>query len=138
MRIGILALVIDVVRHAERVEALRVEIRGTGLSSTSHVVEKPVPLDAATGRALGRVLLDYGWTRWSPSGCMFDPAAAFRFRRGTEATVVKICFECGEMALDGIEGRFSEKKILGHRERQAWLRAAKKAFPGDPTLRAVK
>ena len=36
---------------------------------------------------------------------------------------------CGEMALDGIDGRFSEKKVPSFAARNAFLRAAKKAFP---------
>ena len=120
---------LDVVRNAERFEALPVEMQGTGLSSTSRVVEKPVAVSAATGRALGRVLTSYDWTSWSPSACMFDPAVAFRFTRGTQSTIVQVCFMCGEMALDGIDGRFSEKKILSFEARNGFLRAAKKAFP---------
>lgn len=126
-----LAALLDVVRHADRVEALPVAIEGVGLSSTARIVEEPVAVDTASGRSLGRRLVAYDWTRWSPSACMFNPAVAFRFRRGAEATVVQICFECGEMALDGIEGRFSEKKILSASDRRAWLRAAKKAFPRE-------
>jgi hypothetical protein len=33
------------------------------------------------------------------------------------------------MALAGIGGRFSEKKIVSPRAVRAWLRAARKAFP---------
>ena len=124
-----LAALLDTVRHADRVEALPVEIIGAGLSSTSRAVDKPVPVKAETGRALGRVLTGYDWTSWSPSACMFDPAVAFRFTRGAQSTVVKVCFQCGEMALDGIEGRFAEKKILSFEARNAFLRAAKRAFP---------
>ena len=60
---------------------------------------------------------------------MFMPAVGFRFSRGKDATVVKVCFMCGEMALAGIDGRFAEKKILSPEARNAFLRAAKKAFP---------
>ena len=126
-----LAAMLGIVRNAERVEALPVEIEGVGLSSTSRVVEKPVAVDAATGRALGRVLTRYDWTSWSPSACMFDPGVAFRFTRGAQSTVVQVCFMCGEMALDGIDGRYSEKKILSFAARNAFLRAAKKAFPRE-------
>ena len=124
-----LAALLDAVRNAERVEALPVEIIGEGLSSTSRVVEKPVAVNAATGRALARILTGYAWTSWSNSACMFDPAVAFRFTRGATATVVKVCFMCGEMALDEINGRFGEKKGLSFSSRNAFLRAAKKAFP---------
>ncbi len=37
-----------VVRDAERVDALPVEMRGEGLSGIPQVVERPVPLDRAT------------------------------------------------------------------------------------------
>jgi hypothetical protein len=124
-----LVAMLDVVRNAQRFEALPVAIEGIGLSSTSHAVEKPVAVDAATGRALARILTRYDWTSWSASACMFDPAVAFRFTRGAQSTIVKVCFMCGEMALDGIEGRFSEKKGLSFAARNAFLRAAKKAFP---------
>jgi len=124
-----LAAMLDIVRNAERVEALPVEIVGDGLSSSSRTVEKPVAVNAATGRALGRVLTRYDWTSWSPSACMFMPAVAFRFSRGTDSTVVKVCFMCSEMALAGITGRFAEKKILPFEARNRFLRAAKKAFP---------
>ena len=126
-----LAAFLETVRHAERVEALPVEIIGEGLSSTSRVVDKPVTVNAETGRALGRVLTGYDWASWSASACMFDPAVAFRFTRGARSTIVKICFMCGEMALHGIEGRFAEKKQLSFPERNAFLRAAKKAFPKE-------
>jgi len=124
-----LAAMLAVVRTADRFEALPVKIDGVGLSSTSRVVEQPVAVTPATGRALGRVLTGYDWTSWSASACIFDPAVAFRFTRGSQSTVVKVCFMCGEMALDGIDGRFSEKKGLSFAQRNAFLRAAKKAFP---------
>jgi hypothetical protein len=124
-----LAVLLDTVRNAERVEAMPVEIVGEGLSSTSRVVDKPVAVNAVTGRALGRILTRYDWTSWSPSACMFDPALAFRFTRGRTSTVVEVCFMCGEMALRDVRGRFAEKKMLSFAGRNAFLRAAKKAFP---------
>jgi hypothetical protein len=126
-----LAAMLDTVRNAERVEALPMGAEGTGLDSMARVIEKPVPVDAAAGRALGRVLTQYDWTRWSPMACMFQPAVAFRFRRGAEAAIVQVCFLCGEMALDGMPGPFGDKKILDPRDRNAFLRAAKKAFPNQ-------
>jgi hypothetical protein len=86
-------------------------------------------VNAVTGRALGRILTRYDWTSWSPSACMFDPAVAFRFTRGKASTAVKVCFMCGEMVLNDVGGRFGEKKILSFASRNAFLRAAKKAFP---------
>jgi hypothetical protein len=126
-----LAAMLDTVRNAERVEALPVEIVGVGLSSTSRVVDKPVAVNTTTGRALGRILTRYDWTSWSPSACMFDPAVAFRFTRGKASAVVEVCFMCGEMVFDGFRGRFGEKKMLSFDSRNAFLRAAKKAFPKE-------
>jgi hypothetical protein len=125
-----LAAMLDVVRSADRVEALPIRGEGAGLSATFTVVETPVPVDGATGRALGGLLLRHDWTRWSPMACIFDPGVAFRFRRGGEAVVVQVCFMCGEMALDGIEGALGRKKALEPSERRTLLRAAGKAFPG--------
>ena len=126
-----LAAMLDIVRNAEWVEALPVAVEGMGLASTGRPVERPVPVNAATGRALGRVLTGYDWTSWSASACMFEPGIAFRFTRGTQSTVVQVCFMCGEMALDGIDGRYAEKKMLSFSARNAFLRAAKKAFPKE-------
>lgn len=77
---------------------------------------------------MSRLLAKYDWTSWSPMACLFQPGVAFRFRRGSEATVVQVCFMCGEMALDGIRGPLGRKKALHPAERNAFLRAAKKAF----------
>jgi hypothetical protein len=124
-----LATMLATVRNAERVEALPIRGEGEGLSATFTVVEQPVAVDGATGRALGRLLAAHDWTHWSPMACIFDPGVAFRFRRGSEAVVVEVCFMCGEMALDGIGGPLGRKRVLEPRERHALLRAAKKAFP---------
>jgi hypothetical protein len=83
------------------------------------VVDKPVAVNAATGRALGRILTRYDWTSWTPSACMFDPALAFRFTPGTTSTVVEVCFMCGEMALTDASGRFGEKKMLSFASRSS-------------------
>jgi hypothetical protein len=126
-----LRTLLDIVRHADRVEALPVTATaGEGLSAKYDVVEKPVLVDAATGRSLGRLLTRYDWTGWSPSACMFDPAVAFRFHKGGRAAQVRICFVCGEMALDGIAGRFGQKKMI-RSGRESWRRAAQKAFPNE-------
>jgi hypothetical protein len=124
-----LAAMLEIVRHAERVEALPVKVEGMGLDSEARPVEKPVSVDAASGRALQRVLARYDWSRWSPMACMFQPGVAFRFTARARSTVVLVCFLCGEMALDGMPGRLGEKKILDPADRNAFLRAAKKAFP---------
>jgi hypothetical protein len=126
-----------VVDEAERVEALPVTMVGMGLSSTPHIEERPVRLDAKTGRALADVLAAYDWDGGSPMACMFQPAVAFRFHHGGRSTQVLICFECGEMVLDGLGGPLGGKKLLG-RDRKIWLQAAKQAFPNDPDLRRVK
>jgi hypothetical protein len=124
-----LAAMLDTVRNAERVEALPIRAEGTGLSATFTVVERPVDVDGATGSALGRLLAAHDWTRWSAMACIFDPGVAFRFRRGGEVVVVEVCFMCGEMALDGIEGPLGRKKVLEPGERRVLLRAAQRAFP---------
>jgi hypothetical protein len=123
---------LDVVRHAQRVEALPVEVVGEGLSSMGKVVERPVAVDAATGRRLGRILLRHDWDRGSMSACMFEPGVAFRFRHGDRTAQVQICFKCGEMAIDGVSGQLGNKQKLGDAARRDWRRAAQKAFPaGD-------
>jgi hypothetical protein len=124
-----LAALLDVVRNAERVDALPVGQIGEGLSSTAKVEEKPVLVAPATGRGLGRILTRYEWTSWSPMACMFQPGVAFRFTRGKQSTTVLVCFMCGEMALEDIDGRLGQKKKLDDDEHNAFLRAAKKAFP---------
>jgi hypothetical protein len=75
------------------------------------------------------MLAAHDWSRWSPMACIFDPGVAFRFRRGSEAVVVEVCFMCGEMALDGIEGPLGRKKVLEPSERRMLFRAAQRAFP---------
>jgi hypothetical protein len=122
---------LDIVQHADRVEALLVKATsGEGLSTNYDVVEKPVLVHLSAGRSLGRGLVRYDWSSWSPSACMFDPAVAFRFHKGGRAAQVRICFMCGEMALDGIAGRFGQKKII-RSGRESWLSAARKAFPNE-------
>jgi hypothetical protein len=128
---GRLRELLAVVRNAERVEALPVRGEGTGLSATYRVVEKPVVLDSATARSVERLLASYDWPSGSAMACLFEPAVAFRFRRGNEAAVVQVCFLCGEMALDGIDGPLGDKKWLAPKERRTLLRAAKKAFPTE-------
>src|SRR5687767_9027199 len=56
---------LDIVAHADRVEALPVREEGAGLSATHHLVEKPVAVGAATGRALRRLVAGYDWTSGS-------------------------------------------------------------------------
>jgi hypothetical protein len=124
-----LAMVLDVVRRAERVEALPVSVEGEGLSAIYRVVDRPVPLDTATGRALARLLIDHDWAQGSAMACAFQPSVAFRFRRGIESVSVRVCFLCGEMALDGIGGPLGGKQSLEPGARRTLLRAAKTAFP---------
>jgi hypothetical protein len=127
-----LSELLDIVRRADRVEALPIEVTGVGLSSEGTVVERPVTVDAAAGRKLGRMLLRHDWDRGSMRACMFEPGVAFRFHHGDRTAQIQICFRCGEMALDGVSGQLGNKQMLGDADRKAWRRAAQKAFPdGD-------
>lgn len=56
---------------------------------------------------------------------------AFRFYSGARSTQVLICFSCGEMALDGIEGPLGNKKMLDDGDLEAWRGAAQQAFPAE-------
>lgn len=120
---------LDIVEDADRVVALPVV--AVGLSLESAVAEKPVKVDLATGRSLGRRLLRHDWERMSVKACGFQPGVAFRFYQGDRSTQVQVCFMCGEMALDGIDGIYGDKKMLGDADLEAWRRAARKAFPGQ-------
>src|SRR5688500_13068339 len=123
---------LDVVRRADRVEALPIELSGEGLVTMGKVAERPVAMDDVTGRKLRGILLRHDWDRGSMSACMFEPGVAFRFRHGERTAQVQICFRCGEMALDGLAGQLGNKQRIGDVERTAWRRAAQKAFPkGD-------
>jgi hypothetical protein len=120
---------LDIVAHADRVVALPMKARAGELDSMARVVEKPVPVDAAAGRSLGRRLVRYDWDSWSAMACMFQPAVAFRFYQGDRSAQVQICFTCGEMMLDRMDGRLGDKKLLSKADKDAWLRAARKSFP---------
>jgi hypothetical protein len=89
------------------------------------VDEEPV----AVGRSLGRWLVRYDRGRMSAKACRFQPGVAFHFYQGDRSSQGQICFTCGEMALDGIEGIYGDKKMLSDADSDAWRRAARKAFP---------
>jgi hypothetical protein len=120
---------LDIVQQADRVVALPVQGVGTGLSLESVVAEKPVTVALETGRSLGRRLVRHDWGRMSVKACGFQPGVAFRFYQGDRSAQVLICFMCGEMALDGIDGIYGDKKMLGESDLEAWRHAAQKAFP---------
>jgi hypothetical protein len=129
--LGRLRDLLTIVQHAERVEAPPIRQEGEGLSASFHIIEKPVLLDSATGRSVRRLLAGYDWPSGSAMACVFQPSIAFRFRRGNDATVVLVCFFCGEMALDGVHGSLGDKRWLAPKEHETLLRAAKKAFPKE-------
>jgi hypothetical protein len=122
---------LDIARKPDRVVALPMEPVGGPFSLASAVAEKPVKVDLATGRSLGRRLVRHDWGRMSVRGCLFQPAVAFRFYQGEHSTQVLICFSCGEMALDGIPGLYGDKKMLADADLEAWRSAAQKAFPTE-------
>jgi hypothetical protein len=121
---------LDVVQHADRVVALPIVAAGPALSMATAVAEKPVKVDLATGRSLGRRLVRHHWETMSVKACGFQPGVAFRFYQGNRSAQVLVCFSCGEMALDGISGIYGDKKMLDDADLEAWRRAAQKAFPG--------
>lgn len=132
-----LARLREVIAHADHVEALPVSMIGDGSSSEPHVEERPVPVDAKTGKTLASLLTGYDWSTASPMNCLFTPQVAFRFRRGDTSAQVLVSFGCGEMVLDGLDGPLAGKKLLGG-GRKSWLKAAQRSFPGDPLLTREK
>jgi hypothetical protein len=122
---------LDVIRQADRVVALPVVGAGTGLSLAWAVAEKPVAVPLESGRSLGRRLVRHDWDRMSVKACGFQPGVAFRFYDGARSAQVLVCFGCGEMSLDGVDGPLGNKKMLDYADLEAWRRAAKKAFPKE-------
>jgi hypothetical protein len=124
-------------REPDRLEALPIRIEGDGLSSTFHVVEKPIALDAQTMGGLRKTLLNadsYG----GMTACMFDPAVALRFYKGAESVQIVICFKCGELIFQDAAGRDLSRRLTFHEGRAQLLAAARKAFPKDKTLQALQ
>jgi hypothetical protein len=123
-------------REPDRLEALPVRIEGVGLSSTFHVVETPIALDAQTMGNLRKTLLNarsYG----GMTACMFDPAVALRFHKGAESVQIVICFKCGELIFQDAAGRDLSRRLTFHEIRAPLLAAARKAFPKDKALQSL-
>jgi hypothetical protein len=123
-------------REPDRVEALPVQIVGMGLSSTFHVIEKPVALDTRTMGVLRKTLLNmdaYGGF----TACTFDPAVAIRFHKGVDSVQVLICLMCGEVLFQDARGRDLSGRMWFRDARTQLLAAARKAFPKDEALRAL-
>jgi hypothetical protein len=125
-------------REPDRAEALPVQIAGAGLSSDYRVVERPVALGPKTMQGLRKTFLNedaFG----GMTACMFDPAVAFRFYKGTKSVQVLVCFMCGEVVFENADGRGLTRKMVMSREaRTQLLAAARRAFPKNQSLQAVK
>lgn len=112
------------VRSPETVVALPVRVDGGGASSTHRVLEQPVALDTATARQLSTTLLDTKSYRGGMTACLFDPAVAFRFSRGSEVVQVLVCFTCSDLVFEDSQGRLLSRKMSIGNGRAALLNAA--------------
>jgi hypothetical protein len=120
-----------VVRGADRVDALPVEMTGAGVSATHHVVERPMRLDPATARELRRTTLSAQSYLGGPMACLFQPGLALRFHRGSDRVQVLVCFMCDELIFEKPGGQLIAGKLMFADTFRARLVAiARKALPG--------
>jgi hypothetical protein len=124
-------------RAPDRVEALPMRAEGMGLSSTYHVVEKPVALGPKTAQRVSATLLDKDSYEGGISACMFDPGITFRFHKGTESVQAQVCFMCGEVIFETVAGRSLSRRLTLGEGRAPLLAAARRAFPNNAMLDAM-
>jgi hypothetical protein len=137
--------VMALLSHPKKVEVFRVdeETRQTWAQG------KPKTLDKTSARKLSAILSNetqYEWDNGKPVmlGCIFRPAAAFRFRRGKKFLSVLACFRCNQVLFvpDGLPKEDKERPAF----RVAWmvwlrpevLQITKKAFPDDKEVQEIK
>jgi hypothetical protein len=78
--------------------------------------------------------------------CRFDPSVIFRFSAAAGSLDVVVCFRCSEISLyrdgkaisRGAQGVSGGKNTFGAGAETAFVALAKKAFPKDPEISALK
>lgn len=118
------------IREATRVDVVRVS---DDLNAGFPEQGKPIELKGALARraievfgAKGVVELD------RHSACMFSPGVKYRFTKGDKQVSVLVCFHCHELEATNDQPLSFEPAYT------ALLRLTKKAFPGDPDLKALE
>jgi hypothetical protein len=129
---------LSAVRGSERVEALPVKMVGVGLSAEILVEELPTVLAPSVGAKLASTLLNINSYEGGMSACLFNPAVAFRFRQGTKAIQALVCFQCSELIFEEPGGRALSGKMRLGKGRPVLLAEAKRAFPQNRELQALK
>jgi hypothetical protein len=126
------------VKEPDQGEALPVVLEGEGLSMTYHVVEKPVILPPRTVVNLSRTLLSVDAYYAGMSACLFDPAVAFRFKKGAHVVQALICFRCSELVFEDGHGRALSGRFRLDSGRSVLLKASKEAFPDNEDLARIE
>jgi cyclophilin family peptidyl-prolyl cis-trans isomerase len=126
------------VKSHETVEALPVTLVGEGLSSIHRVEERPIRLSADTGRALAKVLLSVDSYDAAMSARLFEPAVALRFHGRGTCIQALVCFRCSELVFEDAAGKALSGRMKFGRARATLLSTAKKAFPANREIQALK
>ena len=124
-------------QSADRVDILPVTMVGQGLSSKPLVEDHPVQLDRQSAQTVAVALANADSFSGGMSACLFEPAVAFRFRRGTNVVQALVCFRCSELIFEDTAGRQRSGRMRLGSNRSILLAAARRAFPQNPDLRAL-
>jgi len=105
------------------------------LPGNFHVLDDPVPVSRELAQELAALLLSPESYAGSNTLCIFEPALAFRFRKGSEALDVIICFTCADLAFQKTGSPHALGPKLNFNPAYAELRAlARRARPDDARL----
>ena len=137
------ALIADLSK-AKTCEAYRIDgyARGTKADGPGKlhgypIISAPSPLDDASKTTLSKVLTDPNTYLWDVAkGCEFLPGVALRLADANVQVDVLVCFSCDELEM------YTNGKRVGHEDfdprRTDLLRVAKKLFPKDENIQALK
>ena len=141
---------LDPIRFPDRVESLEVRdlIEATDRDVTPTVSNLPgrfaikpgaIPVDAALGTRLSRIVLDPASYDAFYKPCIFQPAVAFRFWKGQKAVDLLVCFHCTDLAFQvvGAPAAIGGKLSFGPM-RARLLALVKEARPADKRLKDLE
>jgi len=122
---------LDPLRKPERVESWSVDVA---------VLSDALPVREDVGQQLAGLLLATDSYVPIPRAlrCAFEPEIALRFRQGTAAVDVLVCFECSQLVFERVGARRTPRRLaFGPVERELFDLVLR-ARPGDARLTAVQ
>ncbi|MCE9637582.1 MAG: hypothetical protein K8T90_17935 [Planctomycetes bacterium] len=133
----------DVIGKPQAVEAFRIDPTLPPKDKTAPrigdfaITAGPVVVDVATTQELSRILLDpdtYDWMR--AKGCDFMPGVGFRLVKDSSRVEIALCYECDELMIFRMGRRVGMEDFDS--ARPGLVAIAKKLFPDDPKIQALK